>query len=147
MDRCRCRTNCAVGQVQVCRIGGSPQFELLGDQASSGMGQEDIVSDPDIIDDVLARVSAAYGVTIADIFSERRTRRVLPARHAAIYLAQKLSDAGARDIGRRFGGRDYTTVLMTCRAMERLIAQDSQVAQALSRLESECSENPGCGDA
>lgn len=105
------------------------------------------MSDPDIIDDVLARVSAAYGVTIADILSERRTRHILPARHAAIYLAQKLSDAGARDVGRRLGRRDYTTVLMTCRAMERLIAQDSQVAQALSRLESECSENPRCGDA
>ena len=105
------------------------------------------MSDPDIIDDVLARVSAAYGVTIGDILSERRTRRVLPARHAAIYLAQKLSDAGARDVGHRLGGRDYTTVLMSCRAMERLIAQDSQMAQALSRLESEYSENPGSGDA
>lgn len=96
---------------------------------------------PDIIDDVLSQVSAAYGVTIADILSERRTKRILPARHAAIYLAQKASGAGAQDIGRRFGGRDYTTVLMICRAVQRLIAQDPQTAQALSELERTCSRN------
>ncbi len=95
----------------------------------------------DIIDDVLSQVSNAYGVTIADILSERRTKRILPARHAAIYLAQKVSGAKAQDIGRRFGGRDYTTVLMISRAVQGLVARDPQTAKALSELERTCSRS------
>lgn len=99
------------------------------------------MTNADIIGDVLDEVSAFYGVKVEDIISHRRTQRILPARHAAIYLARKFSGAEAQDIGRRFGGRDYTTVLMTCRAVQRLIEQNSQAAQVLSGLEERCRRN------
>lgn len=96
------------------------------------------MSHRDIIGGVLGEVSAFYGVSIADIVSGRRTRHILPARQAAMYLACKLSEAQPQEIGKRFGGRDYTIVLMTCRAIGRLIADDARQAALFADLETRC---------
>lgn len=96
------------------------------------------MSHPDIIGGVLGEVSAFYGVSVADIVSGRRTRHILPARQAAIYLARKLSEAQPQEIGKRFGGRDYTIVLMTCRAIGRLLDEDARQAALFADLETRC---------
>jgi chromosomal replication initiation ATPase DnaA len=55
-----------------------------------------------------------------------------------MYLAHKLSDVEPREIGDRFGGRDYTIVVMTCRAVRRLIDDDARQAALFADLETRC---------
>ena len=53
----------------------------------------------------------------------------------AMYLAKKLTPRSYPEIGRKFGGRDHTTVLHGVRKIEELITQDSQVAEDALLLE------------
>lgn len=88
----------------------------------------------DIVDDVMQQVGQRFGVSADEIVSERRARRIIHARHVAVYLAHKLSDMSPRDLGGRFG-RDYTNVLMYCRGIERQAMRDDGLRQLLHEME------------
>ncbi|MBA3812495.1 MAG: chromosomal replication initiator protein DnaA, partial [Caulobacteraceae bacterium] len=63
------------------------------------------------VDDIQKAASEHFGLKQADLISERRTRAVARPRQAAMWLAKQLTTRSLPDIGRRFGGRDHTTVL------------------------------------
>ena len=92
----------------------------------------------DAIDTTLAIVSDHFDVSIADIMSLRRTRSVLPARHVALHLALKISGETPQEVGRRIGGKDYTSVLLADRTMRRLADSDPAHARLLRELERRC---------
>lgn len=71
------------------------------------------------VDDIQKIVAARYGVKVADIQSKRRTKTVVRPRHVAMYLAKTLTTRSLPDIGRRFGGRDHSTVI---HAVNKVIA-------------------------
>lgn len=77
------------------------------------------------IDDIQKATSEHYGMKQADLLSERRNRAVARPRQAAMWLAKQLTTRSLPDIGRRFGGRDHTTVLHAVRRIEALRAEDS----------------------
>jgi len=89
----------------------------------------------DTISTVLREVASHFGVTVRDIRSARRTRAILPARHAAAYLMHTLQGATAAEIGSRLGGRDYTTITMYCRAAARRAEVDEVFGRDLAELE------------
>lgn len=89
----------------------------------------------DIVDEVMQQVGRHFDVSVEDIMSSRRARQTVPARLVAVYLAQKLSGMSPRDLGSRFGGRDYTNILMYCRTIERQAMQDGGLRQLLHELE------------
>ncbi|MCB4769032.1 chromosomal replication initiator protein DnaA [Ancylobacter sp. Lp-2] len=92
------------------------------------------------VDDILRVVAKHYNVTRADILSQRRTANVVKPRQIAMYLAKTLTLRSLPEIGRRFGGRDHTTVLHAVRKIEGLVGSDSVLAgevEALKRLVSE----------
>lgn len=89
----------------------------------------------DIVDEVMQQVGRHFEVSSDDIMSGRRTRQTVPARLVAVYLAQKVSGMSPRDLGSRFGGRDYTNILMYCRAIDRQAVQDDRLRQLLIELE------------
>ena len=70
----------------------------------------------------------------ADLISERRNRAIARPRQAAMWLAKQLTTRSLPDIGRRFGGRDHTTVLHAVRRIEALKADDAQLARDLETL-------------
>ena len=70
----------------------------------------------------------------ADLISERRNRAIARPRQAAMWLAKQLTTRSLPDIGRRFGGRDHTTVLHAVRRIEALKAGDAQLARDLETL-------------
>lgn len=70
-------------------------------------------------------VAEHFGVERADILSARRTKEVTRPRQVAMYLSKKLTPKSLPEIGRRFGGRDHTTVLHGARKIERLIESDA----------------------
>ncbi len=76
------------------------------------------------IEDIQKLVASHYNVSRADILSSRRTANVVRPRQIAMYLAKTLTPRSLPEIGRRFGGRDHTTVLHAVRKIEALAGKD-----------------------
>ncbi len=86
------------------------------------------------VDDIQKTVADHYGLKQSDLLCERRTRAVARPRHVAMYLAKQLTTRSYPDIGRRFGGRDHTTVLHAVKRIEALKAEDPALAGDLDLL-------------
>ncbi|MGC1301068.1 MAG: chromosomal replication initiator protein DnaA [Caulobacteraceae bacterium] len=86
------------------------------------------------VDDIQKAVAEHYGLKQADLLCERRTRAVARPRHAAMYLAKQLTTRSYPDIGRRFGGRDHTTVLHAVKRIEQLKGEDVVLAADLDTI-------------
>jgi chromosomal replication initiator protein len=86
------------------------------------------------VEDILRVVSKHYNVTRADLLSSRRTANVVRPRQIAMYLAKVLTLRSLPEIGRRFGGRDHTTVLHAVRKIEGLVQGDKALAEEIEVL-------------
>jgi chromosomal replication initiator protein len=86
------------------------------------------------VDEIQKATAEHFGMKQVDLLSERRTRAVARPRQAAMWLAKQLTTRSLPDIGRRFGGRDHTTVLHAVRRIEELRAADPQLARDLESL-------------
>lgn len=84
---------------------------------------------------VLRMVADRFGVTVADMISQRRTRAVLPARHVAAYLAWTVANLSPQEIGAKLGNRDYTNILMYCRGVIRRMEEDMGFRKIVGELE------------
>lgn len=88
----------------------------------------------DIISAVMREVGQHFGLTPSELRSSRRSRQVLTARRAAVYLAGTLSPLTHAEIGRRFGGLDRTTVTLYCRAMARHVQENQEFGKTVHAL-------------
>jgi chromosomal replication initiator protein len=86
------------------------------------------------IEDIQRVVARQYNVNRSDLLSSRRTANVVRPRQVAMYLAKVLTLRSLPEIGRRFGGRDHTTVLHAVRKIEHLIGTDSTLADEIELL-------------
>ena len=68
-----------------------------------------------------------YGLRPIDMTTARRSREVARPRQVAMYLSKQLTPRSLPEIGRRFGGRDHTTVIHAVRQIEKLRAQDPEL--------------------
>jgi chromosomal replication initiator protein len=79
------------------------------------------------IEEIQRRVSDHYRIRQAEMTSARRAREVARPRQVAMYLAKQLTPRSLPEIGRRFGGRDHTTVIHAVKQIEKLRASDSEL--------------------
>jgi chromosomal replication initiator protein len=79
------------------------------------------------IDEIQTQVAEHYRIRKAEMTSARRAREVARPRQVAMYLSKQLTPKSLPDIGRRFGGRDHTTVIHAVKQIERLRASDSEL--------------------
>jgi chromosomal replication initiator protein len=86
------------------------------------------------IEDILRIVSRHYKVPRNDLLSSRRSRDVVRPRQIAMYLAKALTSRSLPEIGRRFGGRDHTTVLHSVRKVEQMMKDDGDLCQEIELL-------------
>jgi hypothetical protein len=86
------------------------------------------------VEDIQRATALHFGVDRSDIVSTRHARDVARPRQLAMYLARQLTAKSYPDIGRRFGGRDHSTVLRAVRQIEELLAHDGGLADAVSRI-------------
>ena len=86
------------------------------------------------IEDIQRVVARQYNISRADLLSSRRTANVVRPRHVAMYLAKILTLRSLPEIGRRFGGRDHTTVLHAVRKIDAVIGNDSALAEEIEVL-------------
>jgi len=76
------------------------------------------------VEDVIATVCAAYGVSRVDLLGSGRKRVLAAARHLSMYLARELTDSPLKMIGSAFGDRDHSTVIHACKRIEAKIKAD-----------------------
>ena len=86
------------------------------------------------VDEIQKAVCEHFALKQVDLLSQRRTRAVARPRQVAMYLAKTLTTRSYPDIGRRFGGRDHTTVLHAVRQIERFRAEDPAMAADVEAL-------------
>ncbi|HEY8065467.1 MAG TPA: chromosomal replication initiator protein DnaA [Methylosinus sp.] len=86
------------------------------------------------IDDIQKLVASHYNISRADILSSRRTANVVRPRQIAMYLSKVLTLRSLPEIGRRFGGRDHTTVLHAVRKVEDLASKDKSLSEVIELL-------------
>ena len=119
-------------------VAGQRLSTLSADEAT-GLLQPALRGGPErriTVDEIQKTTADYYGLKQADLLSERRTRAVARPRQVAMYLCKQHTTRSYPDIGRRFGGRDHTTVLHGVRRIEELMKADEQIAkdvEALSR--------------
>lgn len=89
------------------------------------------------IEEIQRKVAEHYNVRLSDMIGPKRLRVIARPRQVAMYLAKQMTSRSLPEIGRRFGGRDHTTIMHGIRKIEELMAGDTQLAddvQLLKRL-------------
>ncbi|MGZ9074088.1 MAG: helix-turn-helix domain-containing protein, partial [Rhodoplanes sp.] len=92
------------------------------------------------IEEIQRIVARRYNVSRGDLLSSRRTANVVRPRQIAMYLAKTLTLRSLPEIGRRFGGRDHTTVLHAVRKIEGLVGNDGALAEEIEAIKRELQE-------
>jgi chromosomal replication initiator protein len=86
------------------------------------------------IEEIQKAVVAHYSLKLADMQSKRRSRVVARPRQVAMYLAKQLTPRSLPEIGRRFGGRDHTTVMHAVKKVDELLGEDDGLARDVETL-------------
>ena len=86
------------------------------------------------IDDIQKRVCEHYNIKMADLLSPRRARAVARPRQVAMYLAKQLTTRSLPEIGRKFGGRDHTTVMHAVRKIEQLKEANAELSEDIELI-------------
>jgi chromosomal replication initiator protein len=87
------------------------------------------------VEDIQRATCEFYGLAMKELLSDRRHRGVSLPRMVAMYIARERLKLSYPDIGRRFGGKDHTTVISAYRKIEGLMQTDEQIQRAVERIE------------
>jgi chromosomal replication initiator protein len=86
------------------------------------------------IEEIQKRVAEHFNIRLSDMHSARRARAVARPRQVAMYLAKQLTSRSLPEIGRKFGGRDHTTVMHAVRKVDELRSLDNGFAEDVELL-------------
>ncbi|MCG7628103.1 chromosomal replication initiator protein DnaA [Epibacterium sp. MM17-32] len=86
------------------------------------------------VEEIQRKVSEYYNIRMSDIIGPKRLRSYARPRQVAMYLCKQLTSRSLPEIGRRFGGRDHTTVMHGVRRIEELKTIDGQIAEDVEML-------------
>jgi chromosomal replication initiator protein len=84
-----------------------------------------------------------YGLEADDLVSRVRQKKITLARHVAMYLCRHMTRNSISEIGRRFGGRDHTTVLSAIRKIGRLYQDDPELRETVETIRKMVSDRKG----
>lgn len=113
---------------------------LVGREISLDLAQDclaDILRASDrklTIEEIQRKVAEHYNIRLSDMIGPKRLRNIARPRQVAMYLAKQLTSRSLPEIGRRFGGRDHTTIMHGVKKIEELMATDSQLSDDLQLL-------------
>ena len=86
------------------------------------------------VEEIQRKVSEHYNIRLSDMIGPKRLRSYARPRQVAMYLCKHLTSRSLPEIGRRFGGRDHTTVMHGVKLIDELRQQDGQIAEDLELL-------------
>jgi chromosomal replication initiator protein len=111
------------------QVSGSP---LDDERARRWLGQRE--REVPTLRDIARQTAKYFGLTIAQLKSPERHQPLVAGRAVAMYLARQLTPKSLQQIGAYFGGRDHTTVMHSCRRIERLVRRDHGTRLAIVEL-------------
>jgi chromosomal replication initiator protein len=86
------------------------------------------------IEEIQRKVSEHFNIRLSDMIGPKRTRTIARPRQIAMYLAKQMTTRSLPEIGRRFGGRDHTTIMHGVRVIEEMKGTDHQLAEDVELL-------------
>ena len=86
------------------------------------------------IDQIQKKVAEHFNVKMSDMHSSRRSRNIASPRQIAMFLSKNLTTRSLPEIGRKFGGRDHTTVIHAIKKVNELVKNDSSLAEDIEIL-------------
>jgi len=86
------------------------------------------------IEDIQKKVAAHFNIKVSDMHSARRSVAIARPRQIAMYLAKRLTSKSLPEIGRKFGGKDHTTVMHAVKRIEEISRQDQEFADEVELL-------------
>ncbi len=86
------------------------------------------------VEEIQRRVAEHYNIRLSDMIGPKRVRTFARPRQVAMFLCKQLTSRSLPEIGRRFGGRDHTTVMHGVKRIEELRSSDGQIAEDLELL-------------
>lgn len=86
------------------------------------------------IEEIQRKVAEHFNIRLSDLIGPKRVRTIARPRQIAMFLAKQLTSRSLPEIGRRFGGRDHTTIMHGVRKIEELMAVDQQMNDDLQLL-------------
>jgi chromosomal replication initiator protein len=86
------------------------------------------------IEDIQKKVSAHFNIKVSDMHSARRSVAIARPRQIAMYLAKRLTSKSLPEIGRKFGGKDHTTVMHAVKRIEEISRGDQEFADEVELL-------------
>jgi chromosomal replication initiator protein len=98
------------------------------------LGQRSVGTRKTSIEDIQRKTAEFYKLELRDFQSPGRARRIARPRQVAMYLAREITSRSLPEIGKRFGGRDHTTVLHACRRIAALCEEDQLFKQEVEFL-------------
>lgn len=113
---------------------------LMGREITLDMTQEcltDILRSSDrkvSIEEIQRKVAEHYNIRLSDMIGPKRMRNVARPRQIAMYLAKQMTSRSLPEIGRRFGGRDHTTIMHGVRKIDELRGTDHSIAEDIDLL-------------
>lgn len=103
--------------------------ELLSDSITSQ--NSNVIT----VESIQKTISEFYNVTVNDLKSSNRSKRIAVPRHIAIWLCRNLTEYSLTDIGEEFGGRDHTTIMSSLKKIDDLLKTDSTLNDTIKVLE------------
>ena len=88
-----------------------------------------------LIEDIQRMVSSHFNISKSDLVSQRRTRAIVRPRQIAMYLCKTMTPRSLPEIGKRFGGRDHTTVIHAVQKVEQLMTEDNNFSDDVELLQ------------
>jgi len=113
---------------------------LIGQEITMDMVQDclsDILRSSErrvTVEEIQRKVAEHFSIRLSDMLGPKRTRTIARPRQIAMYLSKELTSRSLPEIGRRFGGRDHTTILHGVRKVEEMRANDSQLNEDIELL-------------
>ena len=86
------------------------------------------------IEEIQKKVAEHFNIKMNDMVSSKRTRAISRPRQIAMYLSKDLTSKSLVEIGRKFGGKDHTTVMHALKTIENLSQTDGEIAEDLHIL-------------
>lgn len=86
------------------------------------------------IEDIQKRTCEFFGIKISDLLSSKRLKALAKARHVAMYLCKTLTTKSFPEIGRKFGGRDHSTVIFSVKKIQELCLKDADLLEDIETL-------------
>ena len=130
-----------VRELEGCLIKLSIHASLYDTEVDLPVAQEvlrGIIRDParnSSVDNIQKIVADHFQVRVSDLKSKNRSRSFAVPRQIAMFLARKLTRASTTEIGRRFGGKDHSTVIHSTNKIENLLKTDQSLSATIQTLE------------